>query len=152
MARGFPPSASGHRSAALGAAERPLALALALTMLAPGLALGQAGPGAGVTVTAPSRIGGRAEPCATRSGQPASSDACAAAQLDRAAKGAEASAQGAPGLAVPDVRSPSAAIGLGTPAAAAQQPGTPYGKPPGYVPPPPPAASSGAGPFTRVHP
>jgi hypothetical protein len=168
MARGSCPTATGQRPAAdfPAAAGRPRALAaawLSLLAVAAGLDLivaglanaqtaGQGDPAssvAGVTVTAPPRIGGqdKAAPCPTRPGQPASGPACAAATLDQAAKAAQAAAPGAPGLQVPSARSPAASVGVGTPAAAAQQPGTPFGKPPGYVPPRPPAIPGG--PFTR---
>ena len=80
--------------------------------------------------------------------------ACAAQRLNQAAQAAEAKGQAAAATAsaitVPDAQSPAATIGLGTPAAAAQQPGTPFGKPPGYTPPPlPSVANAGAGPFAR---
>lgn len=171
--RAFPP-ATGHRPAAQEhrAAGRPDllrvvlwlgllafgALVLVVVAILPQVVFGQtpnAGPAeagqgsgatvGGVTVTAPS--------CKSPQ-DPA--PACAAQRLDQAAKAAaargQAAAQTAPTVTVPDAQSPAATVGLGTPAAAAQQPGTPYGKPPGYVPPPPPGFSPGAGPFTRVTP
>jgi hypothetical protein len=99
----------------------------------------------GVTVTAPDcRIPQNPAP------------ACAAQRLNQAANAAAKTGQeqvsGALTITVPEAQTPAATIGLGTPAAAAQQPGTPYGKPPGYVAPPPPGSSPGAGPFTRVTP
>lgn len=108
-----------------------------------------------VTVTAPPKIGGPPPPapCAAAKGQRAGNTACAAAALDAAAKLAASRAQGQPVIGVPsaDTTSADAAVGLATPAAAAQQPGTPFGKPPGYTPPPPPAPPNG-GAFTRVRP
>ena len=74
--------------------------------------------------------------------------ACAAQRLNQAAQSAEAKGQAGATTAtitVPDAQTPAATIGLGTPAAAAQQPGTAYGKAPGYIPPPPVADRNGAG-------
>ena len=99
---------------------------------------GQSANIGGVTVTAPD---------CRQPQNPA--PACAAQRLNQAAQAAadkgQASATGAPTITVPDAQTPAATIGIGTPAAAAQQPGTAYGKAPGYIPPPPVAERNGAG-------
>jgi hypothetical protein len=179
MARGLFPTAYGHSPAAgsPSAAGRPwpasgewapqlaltlilvvgawlllAAFATALTLVfgaGPAAAQDPSAPPGSVTVTAPPRIGG---PPPTQAPCPPARTDCAADMLDQAARLAAHGAQSDPALSVPGAASAgaAAAAGLATPAAAAQQPGTTFGKAPGYRPPPPTPPPSATGAFSRA--